>query len=71
MKLILSAAATSDLEGIGDWIAQDNPGGAVSFVLELRKICERLAAAPRAFPLLPGHESSGVRPRTYGSYLVF
>jgi toxin ParE1/3/4 len=70
MKVRFSAKAKSDLLEIGLWIAQDNPARAESFVDEIENACARLADAPRAFPLLPGHETSGIRRRPHGSYLV-
>ena len=70
MKVRFSAKAKSDLLGIGLWIAQDNPLRAEFFVDELENSCARLADAPSAFPLLPGHEISGIRRRPHGSYLV-
>lgn len=39
--------------------------------LKLYERCQRLGAMPRAFPLLPNREESGVRRRVHGSYLIF
>jgi len=36
MKLLITPLAAFDLEEIGDYIAQDNPFRAASFVAELR-----------------------------------
>lgn len=33
--------------------------------------CQRLAAMPRSFPLLPNWEERGVRRRPHGDYLIF
>lgn len=71
MIVTLTAAAEADLESIGDYIARDNPTRAVSFVRELRQRCERLADTPKAFPLVPRYERTGVRRRVHGSYLIF
>jgi plasmid stabilization system protein ParE len=71
MIVTITEAAERDLEGIGDWIAQGNPNRAVTFVLELRRRCLALADAPRAYPLLPHHERTGVRRRVYNNYLIF
>ncbi len=71
MIVTLTAAAEADLEHIGDYIAQDNPPRAVSFVRELRERCERLADTPKAFPLVPRFEHTGVRRRVHGRYLIF
>lgn len=46
MIVRLTAEAESDLEQIGDYIAQDNPKRALSFVLALRDKCLGLADAP-------------------------
>lgn len=38
---------------------------------ELLDSCQRLAEMPRAFPLVPRYEDSGVRRRSHGRYLIF
>ncbi len=45
----LTAAAEADLEAIGDYIAQDNPIRALSFVRELFRNCTELADMPEAW----------------------
>ena len=71
MKVIFAAEAELDLEHIGDYIAVDNPVRAESFVRELLGRCHALADMPRAFPLVPRYEHTGVRRRPYGDYLIF
>ena len=64
-------AAESDLEDIADYIAQDNPVRALSFVRELRVKCGDLVDFPRAYPLVEQFESQGVRRRTHRIYSIF
>lgn len=45
--------AEADIEVIGDFIAQDNPRRAMSFVEELRVVCNGLGFAPSAFRWCP------------------
>ncbi len=71
MKVVLTRSAQSDLEQIGDYIAQDNPTRALSFVRELRTAALTLADTPRAFPIVPRYEGYGIRRRSFGNYLVF
>lgn len=71
MKVRITAQAERDLEGIGDYIAQDNPSRALSFIEELRDKCLSLADTPLAFPLVPRYEQLGVRRRLHGHYLIF
>lgn len=71
MIVHLTASAESDLEQIGDFIAQDNPKRALSFVLELRDKCLHLAEMPYGFPLVPRYERYGIRRRVHGNYLIF
>ena len=71
MKVVLSAEALSDLQQIGDHIAQDNPARARSFVAELLGKASELADMPRAFPVVPRYAHLGVRRRVHGSYLIF
>jgi plasmid stabilization system protein ParE len=69
--VIVSAAAESDLESIGDWIGEQNPDRAFTFVRELRERCYGLADLPKAYPLVPRYEHTGIRRRPYGDYLIF
>ncbi|HEX2941654.1 MAG TPA: type II toxin-antitoxin system RelE/ParE family toxin [Rhodopila sp.] len=71
MKVVFTQSAKSDLEQIGDYIAQDNPTRAVSFVRELRTAALALADTPRAFPVVPRYESRHIRRRPFGNYLIF
>ncbi|MGQ0485503.1 MAG: type II toxin-antitoxin system RelE/ParE family toxin [Hyphomicrobiales bacterium] len=71
MILILTAAATADLEAIGDWIAKENPARALTFVRELRDACQRLLDSPSGYPLVPRFERFGVRRKVHGDYLIF
>lgn len=71
MIVYVTLAAEADLEGIGDYIAQDNPARAVSFVQELRDKCLSLGDTPLAFPLVPRYEAQAVRRRVHGNYLIF
>lgn len=64
-----SARAEADLEDIGDYIAQDNPRRAASFVRELRRRCERMAEQPRANRAREEF-GPGVRAAVHGAYLI-
>lgn len=64
-----SDRAEADLEGIADFIAQDNPRRAASFVRELRSQCERMAEQPRANRLREEF-GPGSRGAVHGSYLI-
>lgn len=71
MKVSLTPAAEADLEAIGDWIAQDSPERALTFVAELREACLGLARLPEGYALVPRYERFGVRRRVFGNYLIF
>lgn len=71
MIVRLTAEAENDLERIGDYIAQDNPRRALSFVFELHDKCAGLADTYMAFPLVPRYEHQGIRRRVHGDYLIF
>jgi toxin ParE1/3/4 len=71
MKVRLTREAEADLERIGDYIAQDNPQRALTFIAELREMCLTLADIPHAFALVPRYERFGVRRRVHGNYLIF
>lgn len=71
MKVALSYNAERDLEEIGDWIAQDNPERAVSFVAELREACRAIGSSPRGNPLVDRARDPTLRRKVYGNYLIF
>jgi toxin ParE1/3/4 len=71
MIVRLTAEAERDLQTIGDFIALDSPAAAILFTRELREKCLGLADFPTRFPLVPRYESSGVRRRVHGNYLIF
>lgn len=71
MTVHLSYEAIADLERIADYIAQDNPRRALSFVQELRDRCLGLENMPEVYPLVPRYEKYGVRRRVHGNYLIF
>jgi plasmid stabilization system protein ParE len=53
MRVSISPRAERDLETIGDYIAEDNPARAVTFIAELRDHCAAIGKAPEAFRLRP------------------
>lgn len=71
MIVQITAEAEADLEHIADYIAQDNPIRALSFVQELRDKGLDLSEMPLAFPLVPRYEHHRVRRRAYRDYLIF
>jgi toxin ParE1/3/4 len=69
IPVIFSRKAEDDLEAIADYIAQDNPTRALSFLQELRKQCANLGLFPNAHPRFPElGERSRVMP--YKNYVV-
>jgi toxin ParE1/3/4 len=70
MSVVLSPASECDLEEIGDYIAQDNPSRAVSFIMEMRKRCLELDAMPEAAPLRED-VMPGIRMAVHGNFLIF
>ena len=71
MKVLVTAAAASDLEAIGDWIAKENTARAQSYVSELRAACDSLATMPRRYAVVPRYQRLLIRRCVYGDYLVF
>ena len=61
MIVRIAREAEADLEAIGDWIAEDSPLRAATFVAELREACMTLAQVPEGYALVPRYEHSGVR----------
>jgi toxin ParE1/3/4 len=71
VKVIVTEAAWADMLAIAQFIQRDNPPRAQTFLEELYDRCQRIGVAPLAFPLIQGHEDSGVRRRSFGNYLIF
>ncbi|KFL30050.1 plasmid stabilization protein [Devosia riboflavina] len=71
MIVVSTDEARDDLEGIGDYIAADNPARALSFVLEISERCEDLSDMADAFPLVPRYEHTKVRRRPFRNYVIF
>ncbi|CAI0994093.1 type II toxin-antitoxin system RelE/ParE family toxin [Serratia quinivorans] len=69
MGLTISPEAISDIENIGDYIAQDNPSRAMSFISELYNQCQRIGESPEAYQKHP-ELGRGVRNSPYGKYLI-
>lgn len=69
MNLIVQPRAGVDLEEIGDYIAQDNPRRALSFVLELREQCAKIALSPQLYRTRP-ELGDGIRTCAIGQYII-
>ena len=48
MGVLFTPLAETDLEDIGDYIAQDNPARALSFIQEIRAQCQKIGKSPLA-----------------------
>ncbi len=70
MQVIFSPLAERDLEDIGDYIARDNPRRALSFVIELRRQCTKIATAPQAYRPRP-ELGDDIRSCAHGNYVIF
>ena len=70
MRVEISPLAERDLEAIGDYIADDNPSRALSFVAELRALCVKIAKAPQAYRARP-ELGEGIRSCAHGNYVIF
>ncbi len=69
LSLRISQEAERDLEKIANWIADQNPLRARSFVKEIRASCDGLRLMPDRFAnVRPGSE---LRRMVHGNYLIF
>lgn len=69
MRLELSLYVESDLEEIADWIAQDNPRRAVSFIQEIREEFRRIGEGPLLYQLRP-EIGADARLAVVGRYVI-
>jgi len=70
MAIRFTPLASTDIEAIGDYIAQDNPARAYSFVLEIRNQCRKIASAPVTYKCRPEFGES-IRSCAFGRYVIF
>jgi plasmid stabilization system protein ParE len=71
MRVVITAAAEADLIEIGEYIRNDNPTRAGTFVGELLDCCYDLTDQPRVYPLVPRYERWNIRRRVHGNYSIF
>lgn len=69
-RYVISPLAEQDMEAIGDYIAQDNPQRALTFIAELRSQCAKIAALPKACRSRP-ELGEDIRSFAYGNYVIF
>jgi plasmid stabilization system protein ParE len=69
MRVELSPYVKGDLEAIADWIAQDNPRRAVTFIREIREAFRRIGADPLLYQLRPDI-GEDARAAIVGRYLI-
>lgn len=69
MRLELSPYVERDLEEIAEWIAQDNPRRAVTFLEEVRIAFRQLGANPLHYQLRPDI-GDDARPAVAGRYVI-
>jgi toxin ParE1/3/4 len=71
VRVTVSEEARANLAAIEEYIGSENPGRALSFVSELRTRVKQIGRSPKAFALVQGYESRGIRRRPYRDYLIF
>jgi toxin ParE1/3/4 len=69
MRVELSPYLESDLEAIADWIAEDNPRRAVSFLGEIRQAFSRIGDGPQHYRLRPDI-GEDARLAVVGNYVI-
>jgi plasmid stabilization system protein ParE len=68
LKVVFASDALRDLELIGDWIAQDSPRRALSYVRDLRAMARSLGSWPLRYPAIGPDER--LRRAPYGAYNI-
>jgi plasmid stabilization system protein ParE len=69
MRLELSRFVESDLDDIADYIAQDNPRRAITFIQEIRAKFHEIRHNPLLYQLRP-EIGEGARMTTLGNYVI-
>lgn len=71
MKIVWSRGAQANLQEIGDYIAQDSPTRALSYLNTLIETAEKVLRFPRAGRIVPEAELDELREVIYENYRVF
>ena len=69
MRVELSSFVERDLEEIADWIAEDNPRRAVTFIQEIREAFRRIGEGPLHYQLRPDI-GEDARLAVVGNYVI-
>jgi plasmid stabilization system protein ParE len=69
MRVEFSRWIEGDLEAIGDYIAQDNPVRALSFIREIREKIKKIGQQPLLYQLRP-EIGEGARLAVVGRYVL-
>ena len=69
MRVALSRYVESDLEEIADWIGEDNPRRAVTFIREIREVFRRIGDGPLHYQLRPDI-GDDARLAVVGNYVI-
>jgi plasmid stabilization system protein ParE len=69
MRLELSSYVEGDLQEIAEWIAQDNPRRAVSFIREIRDAFRKIGEGPLLYQLRP-EIGEDARMAVVGRYVI-
>jgi len=69
MRVELSGFVEADLEATADWIAEDNPPRAVSFIRDIRAAFRRIGDGPQHYQLRPDI-AEDARLAVVGNYVI-
>lgn len=70
MRCVFTNRSQADLRAIGDFIAQDNPRRAISFVSELEEKCRQLVYVPHR-EFVKRVDGLDIRKTVHGNYLIY
>lgn len=71
MLCIFRDEAIRDLKDIGDFIAQDSPERALSYIQELKAYCLRIAQTPKVRRVIAHIEGRTLRKALFGNYHIY
>ena len=69
MGVLFTPLAETDLEEIGDYIAQDNPARALTFIQDIRAQCQKVGKSPLAYRARP-ELGDDIRSCPFGNYVI-
>jgi plasmid stabilization system protein ParE len=69
--LVVTASAEAEVDEIASYLAETSPVSALRFIDEIETAIRQLGEWALRYPLVPGHDQSGIRRRVVRPYNIY